>query len=99
MLKRFVRTLDASELAGVELSKFYGYAYHNSATKQTVLAPIPFNYVIGWVRRIYLSLLIGPRTKRDGVQEQILLDKYQEGYRQGTEDARKLALLEMERAE
>lgn len=77
---------------GQKLPKGWGIAWWEFDIQEAIIFPMPLNFVTGWVRNLYYTLLKGPNEKyRHKVLEQ-LSKEYLVGYRNGFLDGEKEAL-------
>ena len=70
-----------------KIAFWYGFAYSEPRFRSNVYAPIPLNFVIGWLRTFYWRLVGGPLDHNAEQLEGMLSRKFQEGYRLGHDDA------------
>ncbi len=62
---------------------WYGFAYRLSALRASVFAPMPFNWLIGWVYYWYWRLYYGPSAKYAEAMDKVLSEEWQKGYERG----------------
>lgn len=61
---KLIRLLtDRSIHEGEEMPWGWGCAYRDVSMRNWVLAPIPFNFLAGWLRLAYFRLMEGPRDR------------------------------------
>lgn len=68
---------------GGKLPLGYGLAYYNFITREAITCPIPFNFVVGIARRIWLHLQYGLVPNR--LEREITL-KCMSAWKQGMEE-------------
>ncbi len=77
------------EMEGRMFPRFYGKAYYEYVSDHIVLYPIPFNYIVGWVREVWFHLKRGNAS--------VLEDAYWRGHGRGRQDMRSAEVRENQR--
>ncbi len=78
----FTKTYADRDILGAPMPWGYGFCYRRLDLRETVLAVIPLNFVIGWVRRVYWRLAYGPA---EGLEAAAWDRGYVEGLRDSEE--------------
>jgi len=76
---------------GEAAPKFWGKAYHEVHTPETVIAPIPFNWVVGWWHEGIHRVQRGPKDRMRKRFQIAYNDGFSKGYHQGYSDRSRIA--------
>lgn len=71
---------------GEKLRWGYGYCWQNYNRNTTTTCPVPFNFILRWIRELYFWLASNKRNKRDIEIHNKLVYRWHEGYNKGKQD-------------
>ena len=77
------RSIPDKELFGSRLPWYLGVCWREIDTRATRVAPIPLNFLIGWVFRFYYRLVSGPRNRFIEKAERREALEYSKGHTHG----------------
>ena len=80
--KRWTIQIKQELREGEMIPKGYGIAYRNMDRYSVVIYPIPFNLIIGGLRRVWIWLMYGHKLYEDGFHK-----GYNKGYSEGRDYA------------
>ena len=95
---KLIRLLtDKSVHEGEEIPWGWGCVYYDPAVRELILAPIPFNFVAGWLRLVYFALMQGPRDRLFDAWDKTQYIEVNKSYNRGFKDGERAAKVAMGR--
>ena len=76
---------------GEEIPWGWGVVYYDASSRDLILAPMPFNFVAGWLRLVYFRLMEGPRDRLFAEWDRTARKEYSRQYDYGFKDGEKAA--------